>query len=493
VGSGPVRRDTPDESMGPEDKTERRFQPFAQKMAHCGLAPIVINTFRDYFARLVRGETGLISKADIAPVTEDEIADAEKLTEFREAGRAAGQRAVVIKLNGGLGTSMGLSRAKSLLQAKDGLSFLDIIVRQALVYRRKHGARLPVVFMNSFNTETHTLEALRAYGDLPVAGIPLTFLQHRFPKVCQAGLTPASWPADPNLEWNPPGHGDIYTALVTSGMLENLLAEGILYAFISNSDNLAAVMDEAILGYFAENGFPFMMEVTERTEADSKGGHLARLRQGGLTLREIAQCPEEELDEFQDITLYRYFNTNTIWVNLEALKALLEVHENVLGLPMIRNPKTIDPRDASSPQVYQLETAMGSAISTFQGATAIRVSRDRFAPVKTCQDLLALWSDCYVLTDDMYVVKNPERRLGALVCRLDNRYYKKIEQLGARFSRGVPSLLACISLDVEGDVFFGRGVEIKGKVVIANRGDRPVTVPDGSVITEDVVFGSSPD
>ena len=471
-----------------EEDIEGLFQPFAQKMETHGLAPMVINTFRHYFGRLVRGETGLISKADIAPVTEDEIADAEKLTGFREVGRTAGERAVVVKLNGGLGTSMGLSQAKSLLKAKEGLSFLDIIVRQALVYRRKHGVRLPVVFMNSFNTEADTLEALRPYGDLSVADIPLSFLQHKFPKVFQDGLTPASWPADPDLEWNPPGHGDIYTALVTSGMLENLLDEGILYAFISNSDNLAAVMDETILGYFAENGFPFMMEVTDRTEADSKGGHLARLRKGGLTLREIAQCPQEELDEFQNITLYKYFNTNSIWVNLEALKALLEVHQHVLRLPMIRNPKTIDPRDASSPQVYQLETAMGSAISTFEGATAIRVSRKRFAPVKTCQDLLALWSDCYVLTDDMYVVQNPERGLDALVCRLDSRYYKKIDQLEAHFSRGVPSLLECISLDVQGEVFFGRGVEIKGKAVIANHGDRPVTLPDGSVIEEDMIF-----
>ena len=474
--------------MGPEDKTDRLFEPFAEKMAHCGLAPMVINTFRHYFGRLVRGETGLISKADIAPVTEDEIADAEKLTGFREAGRGAGERAVVIKLNGGLGTSMGLSQAKSLLKAKDGLSFLDIIIGQALVYRRKHGVRLPVVFMNSFNTEADTLEALRSHADLPVAGIPLSFLQHKFPKILQDGLTPASWPADPDLEWNPPGHGDIYTALATSGMLENLLDEGMVYAFISNSDNLAAVMDDAVLGYFAENGFPFMMEVTDRTEADSKGGHLARLTKGGLTLREIAQCPEEELDEFQDIALYKYFNTNTIWMNLEALKALLEVHQNVLRLPMIRNPKTIDPRDASSPKVYQLETAMGSAISVFEGATAIRVSRNRFAPVKTCEDLLALWSDCYVLTDDMHVAQNPKRRLDALVCRLDSRYYKNIDHLKARFSRGAPSLVECISLDVRGDVFFGRGVEIKGKVVIANRGNRPVTLPDGSVITEDMIF-----
>jgi UTP--glucose-1-phosphate uridylyltransferase len=471
-----------------EEDIDGLFQPFAQKMERHGLASIVIDTFRHYFGRLVRGETGLISRADIAPVAEDEIADVARLTGFREAGRAAGERSVVIKLNGGLGTSMGLSQAKSLLEAKAGLSFLDIIVRQALIYRRKHGVRLPVVFMNSFSTESDTLEALSPYGDLGVAGIPLSFLQHKFPKVSQDGLTQASWAADPGLEWNPPGHGDIYTALVTSGMLEKLLTGGMRYAFISNSDNLGAVMDETILGYFAEHDFPFMMEVADRTEADRKGGHLARLKNGGLTLREIAQCPEEELEEFRDITAYKYFNTNTIWVNLEALKALLEMHQNVIPLPMIRNPKTVDPRDESSPPVYQLETAMGSAISVFEGATAIRVPRNRFAPVKTCQDLLALWSDCYVLTDAMCVVQNPKRRLGTLGCRLDSRYYKNIDQLKARFARGVPSLLACISLDVQGDVFFGRGIEIKGEVVIANHRDRPVTLADGSVIQEDMIF-----
>jgi len=474
--------------MSLEEKTDGLFQPFAEKMENRGLAPMVIDTFRYYYALLVRGETGLVSRADIAPVAAGEIADAEKLTGFREAGRAAGHRAVVIKLNGGLGTSMGLSRAKSLLEAKDGLSFLDIIVRRVLIHRRGHGVRLPVVFMNSFSTEADTLEALKPYGELAVEGIPLTFLQHKFPKVSQDGLTPVSWPADPDLEWNPPGHGDIYAALVTSGMLEKLLDRGIRYAFISNSDNLGAVMDETILGYFAEHDFPFMMEVADRTEADRKGGHLARLKDGRLTLRETAQCPEEELDEFQDITVYKYFNTNSIWVNLEALKALLEVHPSVIRLPMVRNPKTVDPKDETSPPVYQLETAMGSAISIFDGATAIRVPRNRFAPVKTCQDLLALWSDCYVLTDDIYLVQNPKRRLDTVVCRVDSRYYKKIDQVRARFAHGVPSLLECISLDVQGDVFFGKGVAIKGKVVIANHTDRPVMLPDGSIIEKDVVF-----
>lgn len=449
---------------------------------------MVIDTFRHYYGLLVQGETGLITKGDIDPVREGEIADAEKLTGLTEAGRRALEKLVVIKLNGGLGTSMGLSRTKSLLEVRNGLSFLDIISRQVLSYRHKHGVRLPVIFMNSFNTETDTLEALAPYDDLPVEGIPLSFLQHKFPKVFQDGLVPATWPTDTDLEWNPPGHGDIYTALVTSGMLQKLLDAGVRYAFVANSDNLGAVMDETILGYFAENNFPFMMEVTDRTEADSKGGHLARLKNGRLTLREIAQCPEDEVEEFQDIHVYRYFNTNTIWVNLLALKALLDAHHNVIHLPMIRNPKTVDPKDDSTPHVYQLETAMGSAISIFDGATAIRVPRTRFAPVKKCQDLLALWSDCYVLTEDYYVIQNPRRRPDTLVIRLDSKYYKKIDQLKARFPHGAPSLLDCASFEVQGDVVFGKGVVLRGKVVIANRSDSQVAIADGNVIEKDLAF-----
>ena len=448
---------------------------------------MVIDTFRHYYTLLVQGETGLITSREIDPVQEDEIADAEKLSGLTEAGRAALEELVVIKLNGGLGTSMGLSRTKSLLEVKNGLTFLDIIARQILTLRRNCGVKVPLVLMNSFNTEADTKEALSSYRELHTK-IPLAFLQHKFPKVAQDGLTPAAWPADPDMEWNPPGHGDIYTALVTSGTLKQLLGAGIRYAFISNSDNLGAVVDKTILGYFAQNNFPFMMEVADRTEADSKGGHIARLKNGRLTLREIAQCPEDEIEEFQDINLYRYFNTNTIWVNLLALNELLEAHHNVIHLPMIRNPKTVDPRDESTPRVFQVETAMGSAISVFDGATAIRVPRTRFAPVKKCHDLLALWSDCYVLTDDYFVIQNPKRRLGTIVLSLNSKYYKKIDQLRTRFPHGAPSLLECVSLEVEGDVVFGKGVAIKGKVVIANRSDSQVTIADKSVIDKNLVF-----
>ncbi|MCB0168132.1 MAG: UTP--glucose-1-phosphate uridylyltransferase, partial [Anaerolineae bacterium] len=340
-----------------------------------GLPDIVIKTFEYYYTQLVEGQTGMISETEIEPV--ESLPDAETFSaDLAEAGQAALPQTVLLKLNGGLGTSMGLDQAKSLLMVKNGLSFLDIIAHQAL------HAGIPLVLMNSFVTRDDSLAALDKYPDLQ-GKIPLDFLQHKIPKITQADFSPATWPADPHLAWCPPGHGDIYTALVTSHMLDTLLAAGYKYAFVSNSDNLGAVMDTAILGHFVQNDLPFMMEVADRTEADKKGGHLAQRPDGQLILRESAQCPSDDMASFQDVSRHKYFNTNNLWLNLPALKAMLQAKDNILGLPMIRNSKTVDPRDSGSTPVYQLETAMGSAIGIFQGAGAIRVPRTRFAPVKT--------------------------------------------------------------------------------------------------------------
>jgi UTP--glucose-1-phosphate uridylyltransferase len=358
---------------------------------------------------------------------------------------------------------------------KNGLTFLDVIARQALA------SGVQLVLMDSYNTRGDSLAALRRYPDL-WGRMPLSFLQHKVPKISQADLSPVRWPREPEMEWCPPGHGDIYPALVTSGMLELLLAEGCEFAFVSNADNLGAAIEPTILGYFVEKRLPFLMEVTDRTVADRKGGHLARRADSQLVLRELAQCPPEDLDAFQDIARYRYFNTNNLWLNLIALKELLATTDGVLGLPMIRNRKTLDPRDPASPPVYQLETAMGAAISLFREAGALRVPRTRFAPVKTTDDLLAVRSDAYVLTDDWRIVPNPARQLGAPAVSLDPRYYRLIDDLDARFPYGPPSLLECERLKVIGDVRFGRDVSLRGVVEIADAPGRPAEVPDGAVI-----------
>jgi len=376
---------------------------------------------------------------------------------------------------------MGMTQAKSLLSVKDGLSFLDVIARQTLELRQAFRARMPLVLMNSFYTREESLEALERHPQLS-SDVPPDFVQNKEPKIAVDGLGPVAWPREPELEWCPPGHGDLYTALVTSGMLETLLARGYRYAFVANADNLGAVLDPRILAWFAAEQIPFLMEVAERTEADRKGGHLARRPDGRLVLRELAQTPEGDRDAFQDVARHRYFNTNSLWVDLRALADVLEQRGNVLGLPMIRNRKTVDPGDASSPAVYQLETAMGAAIEVFEGARAICVPRSRFAPVKTTNDLLALRSDAYALTDDAHVVVSPERRRGSLFVDLDAGFYKLLGDFDARFPAGPPSLVDCERFVVRGDVVFGRGVVARGDVEVQQMGDRQVRIPDGELL-----------
>ena len=462
-----------------DKKLAESFSPFEEKMQSAGLNEMVIETFRRHYYELLRGETGFLSRSEINPV--EKVPDAEALKDYSQSGQAAIKKAAIIKLNGGLGTGMGMEKVKSLLEVKHGLSFLDIIARQALHARKKYQCDLPLILMNSFSTRGDSLAALEKYPELK-GPIPQDFLQHQVPKIDQRTLKPIEWPTNPELEWCPPGHGDIYIALVTSGMLDTLLKKGYEYAFISNVDNLGAVMDIQILGYFAAHKLPFMMEVADRTEADRKGGHLARLTNGNLTLRELAQCPKDEQEAFQDITLYNYFNTNTLWVNLISLKDLLEKTGGILSLPLICNRKTVDPRDSSSPKVFQLETAMGSAISIFPGAQALRVPRTRFAPVKACVDLLGLWSDAYIITEDSQVIQNPKRTLGQIVIELDPRYYTLFNEMKARFPQGAPSLTECRKLVVEGDVCFGRNVKIRGNVRISNSNEKQLLIPDGEVI-----------
>jgi len=451
------------------------FTPFAQRMAAEGLSDLVIKTFEYYYTQLVSGETGVIPEPSIEPV--DSLPDVESFpARLAAIGREALPQTIIIKLNGGLGTSMGLAQAKSLLPVKNGLTFLDIIARQALK------KEVPLVLMNSFATRADSLARLNQYPALTKHQLPLDFVQHKVPKIDKADLSPVSWPPDPTLEWCPPGHGDIYTALVTSGMLESLLEAGCKYAFVSNADNLGAVMDASILGYFVEQKLPFMMEAADRTAADKKGGHLARRADGQLILRESAQCLPDDETAFQDITRHKYFNTNNLWLNLPALQKVMTAQNNILGLPMIRNRKTVDPRAPDSPPVYQLETAMGSAIAVFGGAGAVRVPRRRFAPVKTTSDLLAVRSDAYILTDDYQVVQNPERALGQVVINLDPVYYKLVDDMDARFADGIPSLLECERLTIKGDIYFGRNVTVKGSVTLENPSSAPQKIKDNSLL-----------
>jgi UTP--glucose-1-phosphate uridylyltransferase len=437
------------------------------KMEQAGIAEEAIEVFAHYYEQLVEGETGVVAESDIEPL--------EELPSFGDLddGDAPLDAVVVIKLNGGLGTSMGMTGPKSLLPVKEELTFLDVIARQVLALREAHGVRLPLVLMNSFATREPSLDALEQY-EIEV-DVPVDFVQSKEPKVLADGYEPAEWPPNPDLEWCPPGHGDLYTSLQSSGMLERLLDEGYRYAFVSNVDNLGAVLEPRILAWFADSGAPFASEAIDRTEADKKGGHLAR-HGDALILRESAQVADDDQDAFQDTTRHKFFNANNLWLDLQALSEVLDESGPVLGLPLIVNRKTVDPSDASSPAVIQLETAMGAAVGVFDGAVALHVPRERFLPVKTTSDLLVLRSDAYELTDDFRVQLAGGRDAAPLVSLSDE--FKLVDDFDERFEHGPPSLVEAERLEVEGDVRFGRDVVVRGSASV----EGPAEIADGEVL-----------
>jgi UTP--glucose-1-phosphate uridylyltransferase len=447
-----------------------------EKMRADGQDEEAIRAFARAYERLESGESVVIPSDSLEPASD--VPALEDLPSDLNAHEALA-RVAVIKLNGGLATTMGLRGPKSLMEARDGMSFLQVIVEQTLSLREGLAIELPLVLMDSEATRADTLAALSEMLGEQRGGVAPDFLQSMIPKLDASSLAPAQWPRDPSLEWCPPGHGDVYGALRRSGMLGALLDQGFEYAMISNADNLGSTVDPRIAAHVASSGVPFLMEVVQGTEADRKGGHVARRRSDGqLVLRESAQTPDEDAESFRDYRRWRYYNTNSLWVSLRALAELLEASDGVLELPLIVNRKTVDPRDSSSTPVLQLESAMGAAIGLFEGAALLQVPRTRFAPVKTTDDLLVLRSDLYRMGSDMDV--EPVRPVMPYV-ELDSKYYKLMDDFEQRFPDGVPSLVEASRLVVKGDVTFGAGVVVKGAVTVTAQ-DGPLTLDPGTVL-----------
>ncbi len=437
-----------------------------KKMRGAGVAAPAIRSFLNAVQKVRQGETGLLPEADVEPITSLPRLDELPRAPVHETLLA---QLAVVKLNGGLGTSMGLDQAKSLIPVKGPDNFLDFIARQILHLRAEGGNQGPAFYlMDSFSTQADTLAWLRKY---PALGDPnrLDFLQNRVPKLQAQTLLPVSWPEDPELEWCPPGHGDLYPALLGSGLLRQLLDRNVKYLFVSNSDNLGATVDLHLASYFAQSEYSFLMEVAERTTSDRKGGHLTRRRRAGrLVLRESVQCPKPDEAFFQDIQRHRYFNTNNLWIRLDHLALELERGGGALALPLITNLKTVNPRKPDSPQVLQLESAMGAAIECFASSGAIVVPRTRFSPVKTTADLLALRSDAYGVTSDHRLVLAESRHGQPPLLDLDSKHYKLLADFEALFPDGAPSLVHCEALKVRGKIKFEAGVVCKGQVEFVN-------------------------
>lgn len=444
------------------------------KAEAAGAGAAELAALRRRLDQLAEPQAGLLPGEDLVP-----LPDLPRLDDLPEPSdeqaRDVLNRLVVVKLNGGLGTSMGLSGPKSLLEVKSGRSFLNIIATQVLALRERYAARLPLLLMDSPATREPSLRALGSAGlRSPDGPLPMDFLQGREPKLRESDRQPVEWPSDPELEWCPPGHGDLYTALAASGILDALLADGLRWCFVSNSDNLGAMADPRLAAWIDEEGVPFVMEAVRGTAADRKGGHLASF-DGRIVLRETAQVPEGDTS-FSDVERWRFYNTNNVWIDLRALRELQAAEPGGPALPLIVNHKTVDPTDPASTPVMQLETAIGAAIGSIPGARAVQVPRSRFAPVKTTDDLLVVRSDAYELRRDGRMVAAFEGPPPMVA--LDRERFGLLAGFERRFPAGPPSLRRCRRLEVEGEVTFGANVTVEGEVRVTG----PRRVADGETL-----------
>jgi UTP--glucose-1-phosphate uridylyltransferase len=436
------------------------------------LHSLIINDFVEKVKKIYYGETGLIDFQYVQELSSNDIIELEKLP-FQldydsKITKEIVQKVVIIKLNGGLGTSMGLDKAKTLLTIKDGMNFLDIILKQIKYLRKITDINVPLIFMNSFNTSQDTLN----YSDIKFLNekrnLPVEFIQNKVPRISQENLIPIGDGSDPK-HWCPPGHGDIYLSLKISGILNQLLEQGIEYAFISNGDNLGAVFEPSILAYMIDNELEFISEVTLKTPADIKGGILFRHKiTKRIELLETAQVPPENKKDFEDTTKFKDFNINNLWVNLKALNELL--NNELLDLPLIVNPKEVD-----GIPIFQLESAMGAAIGKFKKTKVVRVPRKRFAPVKKCNDLLIRRSDAYILNEKFALIPHPDLKQEPIV-KL-SKDYDKIQEFEKYFQK-IPSLLNCSQLIINGKYIFDIPIKISGKVELNNESEKPLYISE---------------
>lgn len=443
------------------------------KMNKAGIDQRVTDLFLTYYDKLCSGDYGLIYEKDLDPVPYGSLPKLSDLPQSKVSSELL-KKTVAIKLNGGLGTSMGLTGPKSFLPVKGEKRFIDIVIDQIAHLQSETKEDIPLILMNSAVTDEQTTALMNEKGDISVEGVPFSFVHNSHPKVLVDDLSPAVNEANSSSEWNPAGHGDIYTALFTSGILDTLLDKGYEYAFISNIDNLGATLNTTLLSYFAEHKFPFLMEVVRRREMDKKGGHIAKDKNGNLILRERAQAAHDEIEAFESTENYSYFNSNTIWVNLVQLKKIID-DQGQIELPLIANKKNLIPTDKKSPEVYQIETAMGSAIALFEGAAAIEIDQNRFRPVKKNDDLLLLWSDRFEL-NEKGELQEVEGATSSINVELDSNFFATFPDLKKRIPGKIPSLKKCSSLSVKGDVYFGDNVKIIGDVSIINEKVTPAEV-----------------
>mmetsp|Transcript_4044 Transcript_4044/g.8698 ORF Transcript_4044/g.8698 Transcript_4044/m.8698 type:complete len:561 (+) Transcript_4044:649-2331(+) len=395
----------------------------------------------------------------------------------------------ILRLNGGLGTSMGCQGPKSVIEVRNSLSFLDMAVRQVEFLNTKHGVDVPLILMNSFNTDKETKRLLSRYDDRHVS--IKTFSQTCFPLLDRSTVTPLAsgkFSKQSQSMWYPPGHGDVYTSISRCGLLEELIAMGKEYLFISNIDNLGATVDLNILYHLMLNEYGFCMEVTKRERQDVSGGTLVE-HKGKPLLMENSALPKVLSDTLRRDKRFDKFNTNNLWVNLRELQRLMSVKRS-LDLQVIARDRLAIDSSGEEVSCLMFETAAGAAINLFDNVNVIVVPRSRFLPVKTTSDLFAVQSDLFIIKHGALALSEkrtisppvPTVKLGPC--------FRTVEEYSKRLPFGVPDLIDLEHLTVSGDVHFRNHIQLKGTVIIVAEEGSHIDICSGSVIRDKVITGN---
>ena len=378
-----------------------RAEKCRKKLHEAGVPPEVASQFMRAHKKLMSSGLRSTPEAHIAPLSH--VRPYESIPNpSRDDVRRILPQAIVLKLNGGLGTSMDLDSPKGLLHVKEGLTFLDIAIKQVEQMEHRYGTDIRFMLMNSYRTSAETMEYLDTHhtGKFPAVN---ELMQYKYPRIDAETFEPIDIDGRDDLSWSPGGHGDFFEALVYSGKLHRLVESGYKYLFVSSIDNCNAVLDASILCDFASSSDPVRMEVCRREPDDRKGGHLAyRRKDQRIILRERSQCPPEECSEFDNITRHIFFNTNNIWLNLEILDRLYQSGRPI-HLPYIHTRRSLCLGNGRTAAVIQMEKVIGSVISVFSRVEyVLAVPRGRFLPVKHWADLVAIRSDRYRLDPSDY-------------------------------------------------------------------------------------------
>ncbi|KAH9724771.1 UTP--glucose-1-phosphate uridylyltransferase [Citrus sinensis] len=430
---------------------------------------------------LIETKREIDSKDEILVVPYDSLAS---ISEDIAETKMLLDKLVVVKFNGALGTNMGFSGPKSAIEVKNNLTPLDLMVDQVESLNSKYGCNVPLLLMDTAETHDRVQKVLEKYSNSKVDIHSLSLSQQPHEKSFEGHsrkdkLYPSS------------DHSVVFLSLMKSGTLDLLLVQGKEYALVVDSDNVAAVADPSIL---------VLVLVAPVPSIDLRNS-LINLRPGKFQLVDITQNPTKQTCNIIYVSMicsicsfafladqcfifcfimvkksggkFKFINTRSMWVNLRAIKRLIDTDE-------LKVENFSSSKEVNDDQIISRGTAADSAIQFFDHTIGINVAQSRYLPVNSTSDLLLLQSDLYT-ADEGILVQNPARDNPANPSIELGPEFEKVNDFQSRF-KSIPSIINLDSLKVEGDVWFGAGITLKGKVSIVAKPGMKLEIPDGIVL-----------